>query len=389
MDKRIFLMVIFAALLSVSVYAGGDKEAAHADEHGDEHGAGEMPDIDPVKLKGRKLRVIATTTIIGDVVREAAGDAAEVTVLMKLGQSPHAYSPSPRDVAALEEADIIFVNGLNFEENLTEVLESMDDSLVVSVSAGIEPIEAFADEHDEHGDEDGDHDEDEDDHGDEDDDHDEDEDDHGDEDDDHGDDDDHKDEKLVDEHGHDISGGDPHFWFSPLNVVEWTENIEYALGAADPANAAKYEESADAYVAKLKALDADIREAVSKIPESDRKLVMDHQVAGYFARDYGFEIIGNILPSISDQAEPSAQELAELTKIIREENIKAIFVGETAGSGMLRLAEAVAAEVGRKLAVSPILTGSLAESGMRGSTYLDFARYNTENIVGALLGLSS
>lgn len=339
MNKRIFRIVltaILAVFLCALVYACGDKEK----NQGDELGVDELPDIDPVNLTGRKLRAAATTTIIGDVVGEAAGGAAEVTVLMKRGQSPHAYSPSPGETAALEEADIIFVNGLNFETNLMHVLESMDDSLVVSVSAGIKPIEASADEHD-------------------------------------------------DEQGRHIGGGDPHFWFSPINVIEWTENIEYALSAADPANAANYQESARAYIAKLEALDADIRRAVSNIPESDRKLVMDHQVAGYFAKDYGFEILGNILPSLSDQAEPSARELTELTENIREQDIKAIFVGETAGSGMLRMAEAIAADVGRNLVVSPILTGSLAESGMRGSTYLDFARYNTERIVGALLGLSS
>ena len=114
---------------------------------------------------------------------------------------------------------------------------------------------------------------------------------------------------------------------------------------------------------------------------------MDHQVVGYFAAEYGFEILGNILPSLSDQAEPSARELAELTEIIREEGIKAIFVGDTAGEGLLRLAESLAAEVGRDITVVPLLTESLAEPGRRGADYIDFMRYSTEQITGALLGL--
>ena len=352
MTKRTVLTAILAALLCALVYAGGNTEKDHDDHHDHDHDHhhddGELSDIDPVNLNGRKLRVTAATTIIGDVVSRAAGDAAEVTVLMKRGQSPHAYSPSPREIAALEEADIIFVNGLDFEEGLINILESMDDSLVVSVSAGIEPIPG--DSHDDHADED-----------------------------------EHSDHD--DEHDHDHSGGDPHFWFSPLNVIQWTENIEQALSAADPGNAANYEESAEAYIAELRALDADIREAVSNIPESDRKLVMDHQVIGYFAAEYGFEILGNILPSLSDQAEPSARELAELTEIIREEGIKAVFVGDTAGEGLLRLAESLAAEVGRDITVVPLLTESLAEPGRRGADYIDFMRYSTEQITGALLGL--
>lgn len=357
MTKRTVLTAILAALLSALVYAGGNTEKDHED-----HGVGELPDIDPVNLQGRKLRVTAATTIIGDVVSRAAGDAAELTVLMKRGQSPHGYSPSPREIAALEEADIIFVNGLGFEEGLINILESMDDSLVVSVSAGIEPISG--DSHDDHADED-EHSDDE-------------------HDDDHADEDEHSDDEH-DDHG---EGGDPHFWFSPLNVIQWTENIEHALSAADPGNAANYAESAEAYIAELRELDADIREAVSNIPESDRKLVMDHQVIGYFAAEYDFEILGNILPSLSDQAEPSARELAELTEIIREEGIKAIFVGDTAGEGLLRLAESLAAEVGRDITVVPLLTGSLAEPGRRGADYIDFMRYSTEQITGALLGLN-
>ena len=336
MNKRIFFVPILVIVLSAFGYAGGGRDEPQ--DNGDYHDG--LPRIDPVNLDGRRLRVAATTSIIGDVVRNVAGSAAEVTVLMAPGQNPHAYSPSPREIAVLEKADVIFVNGLDLEEELMPVLEAMEGLIVVPVSAGIEPVEGAVDDHDE-----------------------------GEQDDSH-----------ADE--------DPHFWFSPLNVIQWTENIEHALSAADPGERVMYEESAQAYLVELAELDREVREAVSTIPGSDRKLVMDHFVAGYYARDYGFEILGSIVPSISDQAEPSARELAELTDVVKKEGLKAIFVGETSGRGMMRLAESIVVEVGREVAVVELLTGSLTEPGNRGDTYLDFVRYNTERIVGALSGQS-
>jgi len=134
----------------------------------------------------------------------------------------------------------------------------------------------------------------------------------------------------------------------------------------------------------LEALDLDIRQQVSQVPRSNRKLVVDHVALTYFAEEYGFEILGEVIPSVSDQAEPSARHIAELAEVIREEGVSAIIIGGTAGRGLRNLVNAVAEEVGKDIQIVEILTGSLASVGGRGDTYLDFVWFNTEQIVSAL-----
>ncbi len=378
-NKGLALLIAMFLVFSIgSLWAGGSREADEAvgeehhdedhhhedadhDEHGEEHErhdhddhdhAGEMavPHIEPADLgAGESLRVVASTSIVGDVVRQVAGSAASVDVLMPIGQNPHAYEPTPRAMVTLEESYVTFVNGLHLEEVLMETIENVAGTYVVPVSAGIAVLGG------------GDHD-----------------DDHGDE---------HSaehDEDHEGEHDHDHAAGDPHFWFDPTNVIVWAENIADALSEADPANSAVYEQNRDAYIAKLEALDLEIRSQVSSIPRNQRKLVIDHVALGYFAEEYGFEVIGEIIPSVSDQAEPSAQHIAQLAEVIRQEDVAAIFVGGTAGRGLRNLVNAVAEEVGRDVQVVEILTGSLARAGARGDTYLEFVRFNTEQIVSAL-----
>ena len=342
-----FSLILFAFLvLGGTAFAGGRAEAnddltEHEEHH---HHVDSVPTIDAVELNGRKLQVAATTSIIGDVVSNIVLDAAELTVIMPLGQNPHGFSPSPSDVAKMEKADIVFVNGLELEENLLPILESLDGPIIVPVSAGIDVIErgGVNDEHHE----DGEH------------------------------------EEGEDHHDHVV---DPHTWFSPLNVMHWTGVVESSLAAADPSNHEAYEAAAETYLVKLKDLDREVREMVGTIPVENRKLVLDHAAIGYYARDYGFEMIGNIIPSFSDQSEPSARQVADMVELVRAENVQAIFVGGTASRGVLKLAESVAAETGRdNLPVVRFLTGSLTTAGGRGDTYLDFIRYNTESFVQAL-----
>lgn len=290
-----------------------------------------------------RLRVVATTSIVGDVVENVAGETAEVRVLMEAGQNPHSYEPTPREIALIEEAQIVFVNGLDLEEQLMEILEGIGVGEVVPVSVGIEvlyPEEDHDDDHDDH------------------------------------------DEADDDDHDHDE--GDPHFWFDPTNVIVWAENIARALGAADPSNRDRYQENAGAYIARLEAIDREIRAGVSEIPTDRRKLVVDHTALSYFADEYGFEVIGAVIPATTDQAEPSARAIAELVELVRAENVPAIFVGGTASRGLRNLVETVAEEVGRQVAVVELLTGSLAAPGEPGDTYLDYIRYNAEAITGAL-----
>ena len=332
--------------------ADGDHD--HDDDH-DHEGEMSLPHIEPADLGGgESLQVVASTSIVGDVVQQVAGSAATVNVLMQRGQNPHAYEPTPREMARVEDAYVVFVNGLGLEEGLMDSIEDVAGSYVAPVSAGLSVL-GGEDEHDhDHGE---DHDEDGDDH-------------------DH-DGDDH-------DHDHDHAGGDPHFWFDPTNVITWTENIAEALSEADPSNRSAYEANRDAYIAELEALDLEIRQQISSIPRSRRKLVVDHVALTYFADEYGFEIIGEVIPSVSDQTEPSARHIASLTEVMREEDTGAIFIGGTAGSGLRNLVDSVADEVGRDIQIVEILTGSLAPEGSRGDSYLEFVRFNTDQMVSAL-----
>ncbi len=344
------IALMVATVMIGSLWAGGTAEEVeehhhdHEDdghEHDHDHGPAPegIPEIEPVSLAaGERLQVVATTSIVGDVVRQVAGEAAEATVLMAIGQNPHAYEPTPSAIATVEDAHIVFVNGLDLEEQLMDDIDHISTGYIVPVSAGIQPLDPL-----------GAHDH---------------EDDHG--------------------HGHAHAKGDPHVWFDPTNVMAWTENVAHALSEADPENHEVYEANAEAYIEELRAVDREIRRGVAAIPPEHRKLVVDHAALGYFAEEYGFEVIGAVIPSTTDQAEPSARDIAQLVELIKEEDVQAIFVGGTAGRGLRNLVDTVAEEVGRDLPVGELLTGSLAPPGQPGDTYLGFTRRNAEVIVGAL-----
>lgn len=354
MKYRYLQTVLVLLAAPILAWAGGAAESSADDHDGhddDDHGAIEaqaLPEVGRLVDEGERLNLVASTTIVGDVLGNVAGDAADITVLMNVGQNPHSYEPQPSDLRELERADLVFTNGFGLETDLLDDVDRMAGGPVVPVSAGVEPIE-------------GDHDDD-------------------DHDDDHDAEDDHDDH---DDHGHDHAV-DPHVWMDPNNVLVWVDNMESILGSADPANAAIYEANASRYREELRELDRYIRREVESIPSSRRKLVLDHESFSYFADEYDFETVGTIVPGTSDRAEPSAQEVARLVEVIREEDVRTILVGRTASRSMERLAQTVADEVGRPIEILPTLTGSLSAPGERGDTYLDFVRYNVEQILTGL-----
>jgi len=288
--------------------------------------ADEMPPLSPVALdEGERLRVVATTNIVADVVQNVGDDRIDLTVLMPPGTDPHAFEPAPQDAAAVADAHVVFVNGAGLEAFLDKLLQSAGgDATVVPVSVGVEL------------------------------------------------------RQLEGGHGKQ-RGYDPHTWFDPNNVIVWTHNIERALSALDPANAGVYAANAEAYEERLRELDAWIREQVAQVPEANRKLVTDHAAFGYFARRYGFEQVGAVFPGYSTLAGPSAQELAELEDAIDELGVKAVFVGLTVNPD---LAQRVADDTGTQLVF--LYTGSLSEPGGPAGDYLSLMRYNVSAIVEAL-----
>lgn len=292
-----------------------------------------MPDLSAVSLaEGERLRVVATTSIVYDVVANVGGELIDLTMLIPLGTDPHGFEPRPQDVAAISEAHVIFANGMGLEEFLDPLLESAGAAgSVVHVSHGVDFLET-EDEEEEH---------------------------------------------QADEHDH--AGTDPHTWMNPNNVKVWVQNIETALSALDPDNTVQYQFNAADYTEKLQVLDEWIRQRVADIPETDRRLVTDHLIFAYLADAYGFEQVGAVIPGYSSLAEPSAQELAELVDAIQEFEVKAILVGGTVNPN---LSQSIAQDTGAELIF--VYTGSLSEPGAGAETYLDYMRFNVNAIVQAL-----
>lgn len=276
-----------------------------------------------------KLKVVATTTIVGDVVRNVGGEAIQLSVLLPTGSDPHSFEPVPQDVARLEDAEIIFANGAGLEEFLNRIIASAGGKdRLVSLSDGLDLIAGNQPPG-----------------------------------------------ETTGEH----SGTDPHVWTDPSLVAGWVEKITAALSEKDPANAAAYQANAAAYLKQLSELDGWIKDQVAQIPPESRKLVTDHETFEYFARRYGFETVGAVIPSFSTLAEPSAQELAVLEDTIRGLGVNAIFVDQSVNPA---LSERVGQDTGVQLV--PVFSGSLSGPGGEASTYLDFMRYNTTAMVNAL-----
>ena len=331
------------------------------------------------------LLVVATTTILGEMISNLVGSDAELEVLLPVGADPHDYRASAAQVALLHDADLVVANGLGLEEGLIDVLETAeaDGVNVLEVGDLLDPIEFGAGGHNDH-DEDG-HDEDEmgehDDHDE--DGHDEDEMDDHDEDghDDH--DEDGHDEDEMGEHdedeGHAHTGSDPHFWLDPLRVAKAVELIAEALADVDPS--IDWAGRAEVYASELEELHAEIESILAVIPEGDRKLVTNHEALGYFADRYGFEVLDTVIPGGATLADPSSAELAALVETIREEGVPAIFA-ETIES--TALADSLAAEAGPDVEVVELYTGSLGEPGSGADTLVGMLRVNAQLIAGAL-----
>ena len=323
MKKLLFLLATFSLILAAC-------------------GGASVPESD-----SGKLNVVATTSIVADVVSNIGGEHVNVEVLLPVGTDPHSFEPTPQDISKVANADIVFANGAGLEAFIEHLLESAEaNDKIVEVSEGIDllahPKAGASNEHD-HAE---DHDE-------------------GEEGEEH------------DDHNH--VAGDPHVWVDPNNVMLWVDNIEHALTEADPAHAAEYAANAESYQAQLTELDTWIRQQVANIPPENRKLVTDHMLFGYFADEYGFKQIGALIPGYSTLAEPSAQELAAIEDAIREYNVPAVFVGNTVNPA---LGGQVAEDTGIKLVT--IYTGSLSDENGDAPTYLDYIRYNVTAFVNAL-----
>jgi zinc/manganese transport system substrate-binding protein len=336
------------------------------------------------------LLVVATTSVLGDIVTELVQDDGTVEVIMPPGVDPHGFEPSARDAALLRDADLVIANGLQLEENLVSALEAAEEDgvAVFEVAGHLDPIDFDWDgphdqghDDDGHGhDEDDGHGHDEDDgHGhDEDDGHGHDDDDHGHEDDGHGHDEDdghgHDDDDHGyddDDHGHAHGPEDPHVWHDPVRMADGVELIAEELAAiSEVVDADEWQQRADDYNEQLLAVHEEVEEILADVPDENRKLVTNHDAFGYLAVRYDFEVLGTVIPGSSTDAETNPQAFAELIETVEEAGVPAIFSENIEGD---RLSAQLASEVvdrgDLEIEVVELYSDALGESG-DGATYL-------------------
>ena len=266
-----------------------------------------------------RLKAVTTFTVIADMAREVAGDAAEVVSITRPGAEIHNYSPTPRDILSAQDADLVLYNGLNLEQWFERFFRNLRDVPAAVVSEGIEPI--------------------------------------------------------------DIAGGEyagrpnPHAWMSLQGAETYVDNIAGALSGADPANAETYRANADAYKARIEATIGPIRDAMAEIPEGDRWLVTSEGAFSYLARDFGLHEL-YIWPINADQ-QGTPQQVRAVIDAVREHRVRAVFSESTVPDDAARqIARETEAEYGGVLYVD-----SLSEADGPVPTYLDLLRVTSQTIL--------
>ncbi len=283
------------------------------------------------------LKVTAVENFLADIAQNVAGDRFAVNSLIPYGIEPHEFEPTPKDMAAVAESDLLIANGGGLEGWLETGLKNVGGSrILVTASAGLtsRPVNSAPVPSNSSG----------------------------------------------SSPAPSSSAVDPHFWFDPVLVKTYVANILQGFLQLDPSGEADYRRNARSYIAALDDLDGWIRSQVDLIPAEQRVLVTDHEDLGYFADQYGFEILGSLYPGISPDAEPSASQFADLIQKIRSSRAKAIFLEMGANT---QLANQLSQETGIRV-IAGLYTHSLTPPGGVAPTYLDMIRYDVNLIVEAL-----
>ena len=276
-----------------------------------------------------RLAVVATTTQLGDIVREIGGPAVDVTQILQPNTDPHEYEPRPRDVERAGNARLIVRSGDDLDGWVDQITDAVGgDAQVLDAGAG------------------------------------------------------RPDTLPGESSGAEASKYDPHWWHDPANVEYAVGRIRDALVKDEPAQADAIRRGADAYLAKVRALDAGIKRCMDAVPATQRKLVTDHDAFGYFAKRYGIQVIGAVIPAQSTRAQPSAKDTADLVALIEREQVKAVFPETSANK---RLVQAVARETGARADL--VLYGdTLGPAGSPGATYLTMEQANADAMVRGFTG---
>ena len=282
-------------------------------------------------ISDRKIKVVATTGMICDMVENIGGERVDVTCLMGAGVDPHLYKASESDVRALEEADIIYYNALHLEAGMSGVLERVADSRnVVAVTSEMNRDKLNAPE--------------------------------------------------------EFEGAyDPHVWF---DVTLWSEAIapvRDSLAELDPASTELFTKNAQVYQEALAELDDYVREQAERVPESQRVLITAHDAFNYFGQAYGFEVRG--LQGISTETEAGTADVQDLVDFIVERQIAAIFVESSVPKRNIQAVQEAVQARGFDVAVGgELFSDAMGDAGTVEGTYLGMVRHNIDTIVNALLG---
>ncbi|WP_442875635.1 metal ABC transporter substrate-binding protein [Actinoallomurus sp. NBC_01490] len=277
---------------------------------------------------GGRLKVVATTTQVADFARNIGGDHVTVTQILKPNVDPHDYEPSPADVQALAEADVVVENGVGLERWLDQTVKSAGfHGTLVDTSKGVTIRKGTGEE----------------------------------------------------------AAGDPHIWHNPKNAEVMSRDIAAAFEAEDPGGKAAYEANLASYTGKLDRLDSWIAGQIDTVPADRRKLVTNHDAFGYYIDRYHLTFVGSIIPSFDTSAELSGKQLSALTAKIKATGTKAIF---SESSLPPKTAEAIGEQAGVKVEAGEdsLYGDTLGPAGSAGATYIDMERHNTTTIVTALKG---
>jgi zinc/manganese transport system substrate-binding protein len=264
------------------------------------------------------LKVVASFSILADFVRNVGGDRVEVADLVGPDGDVHVYTPAPSDAKKVAAAELVVINGLGLEGWLPRLMQSSGGKApVITATRGIAPLQQGRD-------------------------------------------------------------ADPHAWQAVTNAKIYVANISDALVAADPADAAIFRGNAQAYLAKLDALDAEARAAIDAIPPGRRKVISTHDAFGYFARAYGVAFIAP--QGVSTETEPSARDLAAIIGQIRAAKIPAVFLENISDDRLIRT---IAAETGARVG-GTLFSDSLTPENGAAPTYIAMVRHNIKALTSAL-----
>ena len=233
-----------------------------------------------------EIATVATTTVVGDLLRSVGGNRVHLDTLVPADADPHGHEPRPSDAVAIADAEVVVKSGGDLDDWL--------DDLIESAGGGAAEV------------------------------------------------------TLLD--SVDAIGEDPHWWQDPRNAILAVEAIRDALAEADPGGRRAYERNARAYIAGLRALDDEVERCMQRVPPDKRKLVTTHDSLAYFAERYDVEVIGSVIPSLSTQAQPSAKDVDALVEQVEDEGVEAIFPEAAVSQRLEKsISRESGAEVGREL----------------------------------------